>query len=302
MGVVQSIHFFIAIFFIYKDMFMQYLFYHYLIKYKQNIISFRYQLGVHIRRIHGPEAAYKHELHEVSLVTPPIEQAQHQAEQESFTVFMCEECNSVFLTQDSLAVHILAEHMKQGWVEGSTGTSTGCITEAPDAVIEVTTETSATDKNTALYIENGTNGTIETFVSINDPSSSQDKIVSLLQPLVERTVEFTEEQEEGEELVEATEDGEQLKPGTEHYFILNKSSDGQVIKDTEEGIVLAISESASAENQEFVVDGIPSALETLLAASELHQNEALSEDNHVAVAQTVEIPVTAMQDDGVMDE
>lgn len=29
------------------------------------------------------------------------------------TVYMCEECNSVFLSQDDLAVHILAEHMKQ---------------------------------------------------------------------------------------------------------------------------------------------------------------------------------------------
>ncbi len=38
-----------------------------------------------------------------------------QAEERSMTVFMCEECNSVFLSQDNLAVHILAEHMKQGW-------------------------------------------------------------------------------------------------------------------------------------------------------------------------------------------
>ena len=29
----------------------------------------------------------------------------------ALTVFMCEECNSVFLNQDTLAVHILAEHM-----------------------------------------------------------------------------------------------------------------------------------------------------------------------------------------------
>ena len=29
----------------------------------------------------------------------------------ALTVFMCEECNSVFLNQDALAVHILAEHM-----------------------------------------------------------------------------------------------------------------------------------------------------------------------------------------------
>ena len=27
---------------------------------------------------------------------------------------MCEECNSVFLNQDTLAVHILAEHMPKG--------------------------------------------------------------------------------------------------------------------------------------------------------------------------------------------
>ena len=29
----------------------------------------------------------------------------------SVSVYMCEECNSVFLSQDILAVHILAEHM-----------------------------------------------------------------------------------------------------------------------------------------------------------------------------------------------
>ena len=27
---------------------------------------------------------------------------------------MCEECNSVFLNQDTLAMHILAEHMPKG--------------------------------------------------------------------------------------------------------------------------------------------------------------------------------------------
>ena len=32
----------------------------------------------------------------------------------ALTVFMCEECNSVFLNQDTLAVHILAEHMPKG--------------------------------------------------------------------------------------------------------------------------------------------------------------------------------------------
>lgn len=31
----------------------------------------------------------------------------------SATFYMCEECNSVFLTQDSLAVHILVQHMNQ---------------------------------------------------------------------------------------------------------------------------------------------------------------------------------------------
>ena len=29
------------------------------------------------------------------------------------TFYMCEECNSVFLTQDNLAVHILVQHMNQ---------------------------------------------------------------------------------------------------------------------------------------------------------------------------------------------
>ena len=33
------------------------------------------------------------------------------APDKALTVFMCEECNSVFLNQDTLAVHILAEHM-----------------------------------------------------------------------------------------------------------------------------------------------------------------------------------------------
>ena len=31
----------------------------------------------------------------------------------SMTVFLCEECNSVFTSQDELAGHILASHMKQ---------------------------------------------------------------------------------------------------------------------------------------------------------------------------------------------
>jgi len=211
---------------------------------------------------------------------------------------MCEECNSVFLTQDSLAVHILAEHMKQGWVEGST--STTCITEAPDAVIEVTAETSIGDKN-AVYIAND-NTTIETFVSINDPSSSQEKIVSLIQPLVERTVEYTEEQEAEGELIEATDDSDENKAGTEHYFILNKPSDDHMVKETEDGVVLTISESA--DNQEYVVDGVPSALETLLAASQLQQNDTATDEceQHVAIAHTVEIPVTTMAGGSIKED
>ena len=233
-------------------------------------------------------------------MTPPVEQMQQQPGMEPFTVFMCEECNSVFLTQDSLAVHILAEHMKQGWVDGST--SSACITEAPDAVIEVTAETSIGDKN-AVYIAND-NTTIETFVSINDPSSSQEKIVSLIQPLVERTVEYTEEQEAEGELIEATNDGDENKAGTEHYFILNKTSNDQMVKETEDGVVLTISESASTDNQEYVVDGVPSALETLLAASQLQQNDATTDEcqQHVDIAHTVEIPVTTMEGDGIKED
>ena len=214
-------------------------------------------------------------------MAPPAEQ------QESFTVFMCEECNSVFLTQDSLAVHILGEHMKQGWVEGGGVEGGVSITEAPDAVIEVTTSTA--DR---MYSADVAGGTIETFVSINDPSSSHEKIVSLLQPLVEKTLNVVEGEDGGGEIAE--EDNivvenivEENKPEPEQYFILDQSPDDPV-KCSVDGVVLEVGETCDSHG--YVV--VPSALETLLAATELHQNEEC-----VAVAQTIEIPVTTTEGD-----
>ena len=270
---------------------------------------FRYQLSVHIRRVHGAQEAFKHGMHEVSLVAPTAgEQAPPGgAESSSFTVFMCEECNSVFLTQDSLAVHILAEHMRHGWVEGSTSGGVS-ITEAPDAVIEVTT---TVDK---MYAEDN-GGTIETFVSINDPSSSRDKIVSLLQPLVEKTLKVVEEQKvviDGEIVENVVEENnveeniiednvednfveeniveenvvEENKPQPEQYFILDNSTDDHVVKGTVDGVVLEVRESYDRHG--YVI--VPSALETLLAATELHQNE-----EYLAVEHTIEIPVTTTE-------
>ena len=230
------------------------------------------------------------------------------AESSSFTVFMCEECNSVFLTQDSLAVHILAEHMRHGWVEGSTSGGVS-ITEAPDAVIEVTT---TVDK---MYAEDN-GGTIETFVSINDPSSSRDKIVSLLQPLVEKTFKVIEEQKvviDGEIVENVVEENivkdnvednfveeniveenvvEENKPQPEQYFILDNSTDDHVVKGSVDGVVLQVRESCDRHG--YVI--VPSALETLLAATELHQNE-----EYLAVEQTIDIPVTMTESDTVTD-
>ena len=264
--------------------------------------------------MHGAQEAFKHGMHEVSLVAPTAGEQPGGAESSSFTVFMCEECNSVFLTQDSLAVHILAEHMRHGWVEGSTSGGVS-ITEAPDAVIEVTTTT--VDK---IYAEDGNNGgTIETFVSINDPSSSRDKIVSLLQPLVEKTLEVVEEQKvviDGEIVENVVEENivednveenfveeniveenvvEENKPQPEQYFILDNSTDDRVVKGSVDGVVLEVRESYDSHG--YVI--VPSALETLLAATELHQNEAGEEC--VAVAQTIEIPVTMTEGDTVTD-
>ena len=50
------------------------------------------------------------------LVAPPA--LDHELREEvtrsgSVTVHMCEECHSVFISQDLLAVHILEEHMQQ---------------------------------------------------------------------------------------------------------------------------------------------------------------------------------------------
>ena len=74
------------------------------------------------------------------------EQAEGQTEQgvdekRSLTIFMCEECNSVFLSQDNLAGHILAQHMRRNWA----------TSEAPDTTnMVLLDEVSASDLRSEL--------------------------------------------------------------------------------------------------------------------------------------------------------
>ena len=73
----------------------------------------RYLLRKHIQTTHMTVSA-----HPDQIIT-----ALRMGGDEGVTVYMCEECNAVFLSQDDLAVHILAEHMKQGFNAGETAPS-----------------------------------------------------------------------------------------------------------------------------------------------------------------------------------
>ena len=173
----------------------------------------RYQLETHIRR-----------KHQVNLVPVGGEEMLNlETAEKPVTVFMCEECNSVFMSQDSLAVHILAEHMKQGWLNApaapaaAAAAASGSATEAhviapvtnsgqesllitpgetvEESVIgntvEVMTEGEgvvvvAPDQQQAVRrSEGGFDGqqTIETLVSISDPGSTKQRLVSLIHPV-----------------------------------------------------------------------------------------------------------------------
>ena len=78
------------------------------------ISCFRYLLRKHIQSCHMGNSP--------GVNTDQIVTALRMGGDEGVTVYMCEECNSVFLSQDDLAVHILAEHMKQGFSADSTNT------------------------------------------------------------------------------------------------------------------------------------------------------------------------------------
>lgn len=118
------------------------------------------------------------------------------------TVFVCEECNSVFISQDALAVHILAEHMNKGFVSGrkekiqpGNGKSEeggGGEGGMADMSQEQSTGTRGQGLNTADGIDklDGIPNTgdktvkpdVETFVTVTDPATNTVKIVSILAP------------------------------------------------------------------------------------------------------------------------
>ena len=189
------------------------------------------------------------------------------------TVFMCEECNSVFLTQDSLAVHILAEHMKQGWTSATStvDTTTTSVTTQPGQSLlqaplggELTMEQVEAGfvENTVEVTTEGEPGigpdeafqgeqTMETLVSISDPSSAKQKIVSLIHPV--------NSQEEESQQVAAESDESTTKAELSERFSLLESSSSQET-------LVAIADPSS--NQEMLVPLPHSNFESLLAATE----------------------------------
>ena len=84
------------------------------------------------------------------VLIPTVQTSQQQAvvntggASEAFTVFMCEECNSVFLTQDNLAVHILAEHIKHGYIDYHHDNNTGSGSSSVESGSQVALSTSST--------------------------------------------------------------------------------------------------------------------------------------------------------------
>lgn len=152
---------------------------------------------------------------------------------DGMTVFMCEECNSVFLSQDSLAVHILAAHMKQGWTtaeegqgdaegEGGHGEVTSesevhdgiygdnqMVVELPlqqeVPLASATATTASSSFASDQHIKSEMQEAVETLVTISDPNCQQ-RTITLIHPSPSKNGNFTTTQQsmevEGEEIVE----------------------------------------------------------------------------------------------------
>ena len=114
--------------------------------------------------------------------------------QDSMTVFMCEECNAVFLNQDSLAVHILAEHMKKGWTAagGAAQSENDAAghSQVPQSSLEETEVSDGVYGDSQVVVElpecegrvkSEMQEAVETLVTISDPSSQQ-RTVTLIHP------------------------------------------------------------------------------------------------------------------------
>ena len=233
----------------------------------------------------------------------------------AMTVFMCEECNAVFLSQDTLAVHILAEHMKQGFVGGPPlGGLTSDVKKeeaigAPEAesVVEVMAESqgeglphSSEDMESESYPLH----TVEHIVSISDPSMTDGKkFVTLVEPVTQ-----TDEQQQMEQL--SSESLTEMSAETATTDTL--ASDSNVVLETvmevpqdsnmssEEHHVGTVVGQGNLDNtyvtitdpntnEEYTVSMPTNTIENLLAVS--GSGELIGQDQYVAVAETVEIPI-----------
>lgn len=219
----------------------------------------RYQLDTHLKRKHPMYLVHREQ--EVSggeTVGTVLEG------EEPVTVFMCEECNAVFMTQDSLAVHILAEHMKQGWGNGapssSSTSSSAAVTEvgllqAPNNTghsldessiantVEVMTESEGmmTSGGTDQGMSSPTDFSEQTIelVSISEPGSSKQRLVSLIRP-----VETREEPSTMEDITDTME----------------------AHPDMASAKVTALLDAASGEHDTFVAIADPSSNQEMLVA------------------------------------
>ena len=99
---------------------------------------------------------------------------------ETLSVFMCEECNGIYLTQESLAVHILSEHMNKQWVGGmGAKVSVDPQTSTIDGMVETTGTIDAEqmDAEQAVIVLEGlaTGGGVE-VQSMNEQEIAIDSI------------------------------------------------------------------------------------------------------------------------------
>ena len=259
-----------------------------------------------------------------------------EPDNQEMTVYMCEECNSVFLTQDSLAVHILAEHMRHGFTGGldikvqeqdDMGDDPDNKLEIPQLEAEVNADAAvpeeATISQSMLDSRSVTLGqvtrriasemeeAVETLVAISDPSS-QMKVVSVLHPGTPKANKpqiYNNEQDINNHI-------------TSTSLIHNRESDanlGSVTSSCEEEIVTeavldvemtdldlesgqtVVSVTDPNTNDEYLLNIQQDAIDSLLASAAGGECEVNGEEQHgfVTVAETVEIPIDNKSDDMV---
>ena len=206
----------------------------------------------------------------------------------------------MFLTQDALAGHILAVHMRQAsWppLKLEEGTAEDG-TEAPDAFVEVTATAEGDDQVTNMSSQmpfglrkppatavNMFQRTMESQICINSPSSSAQKFVTLIHPVEQEVVIGDGEQLPTTEVLSSVgEHHASLEPATQHLAhheaAANENTEVSTKEEEEETMVTFTDPNT---NQEYMVAMPPGALESLLAVTELQTGTEL----HVNMGQEV---------------